>query len=223
MQKFEKRVFMHYVRTGRGGMTTIQKKLYKLDEILSFVQKDFSIAKSLNEQYGYLREFGVIFNSRPVMKVLVHWPETELDSVVRSDDTQTFNRFWKIMIQVCNDTVKLVNTFIFANKNKTYLTYRREIAFLCEEDVFSSFDLDIDGLKPIMKVDIHHLDKKENTSISVSSKMKMMFDLVEGVPTDRLKICPVCDKVYIQKTAREKKYCSDYCKNIHNKKIKEER
>ena len=40
-----------------------------------------------------------------------------------------------------------------------------------------------------------------------------IFDLFNDLPFDRFKKCPECEKLFIQKTAKEKIYCSVLCKN----------
>ncbi len=208
-----------------------RKKLGKLQDLLDFAQQDFEDISGANRR-STIHEGGVLFGN------IFFLYSSRLHSSMRG--VTSWSAIWEELLNVCDNSVVLFRNIIEASKKEGFIQYKKYINFSHNRDVTgrkiyeqypaprgsviseqnSKIGARIFNDYEIKFVQAEADGYEKSSPMEINFNPDTIFDLLEGIPVDRLKTCLECDKIFIQKTARERKYCSDLCKNRHNLKTK---
>ncbi len=200
-----------------------RRKLDKLIDLLLFIQQDFGEVSS-GDKYKTIIEGGSFFQNflsetpgGVHIDVDVPWQLRLLRDAQLHPEMA-----WESLLKVCENSLELFRLIIQTTEKEGFFTYTKEMAVNCASGSkkYEQLPLVEYHQPPNHKVFISWPDDKEKRSVTINYKPRVIFDLLDGLPFDRLKTCIECGKIFIQKTARERKYCSDLCKNRHNLKLK---
>jgi hypothetical protein len=181
-----------------------RKDINNLSELLEFVQQDFSKVTSSNDRGLLCSELGGLLSS--------NW----LYFVEGTD-------LWENFLSVCSDLKELIEVIYRAKGYNGMVHYSKSYLFRCPsnspEDTFTSNLVFNPDRVSMVSISFSLKDRSWLTKEMVGAVL-ILFSLLEGYPTEWLKSCKECNKIFAQKTARTKMFCSVYCKNKHNLRLK---
>ena len=188
-----------------------KRRIEHLEQLVEFIQKDFHDISDGNEQHS-LMALGSKLLGQPFY--LVRDPE----------QTAGFSS-WEELADQSKRLKELLEIIFFTTLKNGFLFYDRPMILPCLKSTFSvyqqSFAPKTDKKyrvwaffskgEPVEKGEFETLSEHP-LEVYIDATGFAVLDALQELPFDRLKICPTCWKYFIQKTAREKKFCSDYCK-----------
>lgn len=184
-----------------------KKRADKLHRLLEFIQQDFDQIEGETERTKSLLEGGDLFQN----KIFLF-----------ADDTSNEGYPWRRLKDLCENTRQLSTEVIRLTKIGGSIYRSIPTLFRCVNSANQSAYSQERVLEPGDSVDkiVLQAFPRSDKPLEIYRASEVIFDLLVGLPFDRLKSCLYCEKMFIQKTAREKKYCCDLCKNRQNLKLK---
>lgn len=190
------------------------ENLDKLEKFLDFIQNDFGSFASYSE--SQVRE--LVDDAVSAGLISIHNLLVPASFFAGNDPFLDYESAFNLVANVSSGAVTILEKTIEALevvgeikfKNPVMVRKAGRETFVQEPDIFRD--------------ELHKVFFKSGGSVEEVFETKcrpdIVFNKLEGIPHNRLKKCLDCGKMFVQKTAREKKFCSDLCKNRYNIKLR---
>ncbi|NTV51285.1 MAG: hypothetical protein HGA69_00410 [Desulfobulbaceae bacterium] len=187
-----------------------KKNLDDLQDFLDFVQQDFDKVDERKRESLIVKGIEYEFVAFSFLQFVDKSPLITKES-------------WESLVSAKKDVLNVLRHIIKITQDGGFFVYDKTTIFsqsMAGDGVFIQCTENSVSLQSFHEITVIMPGQAESFKLKTSFNPYILFDRLEGVSHSRLKVCPECETIFVQKTAREKKYCSDFCKNKHHLKLK---